>query len=167
MLNSPRILMTMVSDTLLTQVMRMVVEKQNSKAIRYDHEVLTSTSIQFGTPFNTSLSMICDGLAFYRLPESTESAINAFAAKHRIPMEVTSSSEHVEYSLRLSLSMFATEYNTNNQHVTLYHLLLMDFAAILRHRRFLGFEQKHLLGITGCYTRRAIAYYLTFYLYAG
>ncbi|KAK0225017.1 hypothetical protein EDD85DRAFT_856138 [Armillaria nabsnona] len=150
-------------DFLLTMVMRMVAEKQNSKAIRYDHEVSTSMSKTYvsGIPFNISLNMICDGMASYRLPGSTLNAINKFALKHRIPMEVTSSGEHAAYSLYLSLCMLVVEYKKNNQRVALCQLL-MDFAAILRHRRLLGFEQKHLLGITGCYTH--ISYYLTFYL---
>ncbi|SJL04822.1 uncharacterized protein ARMOST_08193 [Armillaria ostoyae] len=150
-------------DVLLTQVTRMVAEKQNSKAIRYNHRVSTSMSKTYisETPFNTSLSMVCGGMASYRLPGSTLNAINKFALKHRITMEVTSSGEHAAYSLWLSLCMLVVEYKTNDERVALRQLL-MDFAAILRHRRLLGFEQKHLLGITGCYT--TLAYYLTFYL---
>ncbi|PBK83117.1 hypothetical protein ARMGADRAFT_1170653 [Armillaria gallica] len=153
-------------DVLLTQVTRMVAEKQNSKAIRYDHRVPTSMSKTYitQTPFNTSLSMTCDGMASYRLPGSTLSAINKFALKHRIAMEVTSSGEHAAYSLYLSLCMLVVEYKKNDGRIA-HRQLLMDFAAILRHRRLVGFEQKHLLGITGCYTTLPrIAYYLTFYL---
>ncbi len=108
--------------------------------------------------------MTCDGMASYRLPGSTLSAINKFALKHRITMEATSSGEHAAYSLYLSLCMLVVEYKMNDERVA-HRQLLMDFAAILRHRRLLGFEQKHLLGITGCYTALpCIAYYLTFYL---
>ncbi|KAK0458580.1 uncharacterized protein EV420DRAFT_1543262 [Desarmillaria tabescens] len=117
-----------------------------------------------GTQCVTSHNMICDGMASYRLPKSTERAINQFAMEHRIPMEVTSSGEHTAHIFCLSLCMLAVEYKRNTERVAFFQLL-MDFAAILRHRRLLGFKQKHLLGITGCYTIHPhLAYNLTFYL---
>ncbi len=76
------------------------------------------------TPFNTSLSMTCDGMASYRLPGSTLSAINKFALKHRITMEATSSGEHAAYSLYLSLCMLVVEYKMNDERVAHRQLLM-------------------------------------------
>ncbi|KAK0187031.1 hypothetical protein F5146DRAFT_761574 [Armillaria mellea] len=58
--------------------------------------------------------------------------------------------------------MVVTEYMKNDPTAALQQLL-MDFAAILRHRRFLGFGLGYLLGIVGSY-RGNTFYTLSFYL---
>ncbi|KAK0462997.1 uncharacterized protein EV420DRAFT_1148977 [Desarmillaria tabescens] len=154
-----------IVDGLLTQIVREVAERQEADTIRYDHEVMTSMSKTYSinAPVGISPNMISDGQASYMLPEQTRRAIKKFANDHNVLEEVTSSSDRAAHVYRIFLCMLAIEFKANNEEVA-YRQILMDFAALLRHQRLLGFTQEYLMGITGFRATHGDAYSLRFFL---
>ncbi len=111
-------------------------------------------------PFYVSHDLKCDGQATYRLHATTQLAIKKFGSHNGISTEVTGAA-------RLSpncddLCMVVVEYE-NYDPMAAVQKLLMDFAAILRHRRLLCFGLEYLIGVVGSY-KGSNFYELTFHL---
>ncbi|KAK0451332.1 uncharacterized protein EV420DRAFT_712376 [Desarmillaria tabescens] len=152
-------------DSLLHQVVRVVSEKQKSEgekgSVGYQHEVPMAMSKTYTkVPFSAGHELTCDGQATYRLHVINRLAIKKFAAHNNLLTEVTSAA-------RLSLNcddlcMLVIEYQKSDPTAAVQQLL-MDFAAILRHRKLLGFGLEYLMGIVGSH-KASNVYELTFYL---
>ncbi|KAK0236652.1 hypothetical protein EDD85DRAFT_937124 [Armillaria nabsnona] len=98
--------------------------------------------------------------ANYRVSTKDETEIQQFAYNHDVTKEVsTEAGSDICYFL---LAMFAIEYNSDS--AAAFHQLLIDFAAILRHRQLLGFSFDYLLGMTGCHYTGANSFRLKFFL---
>ncbi|PBK64910.1 hypothetical protein ARMSODRAFT_1006956 [Armillaria solidipes] len=148
-------------DTLLHQVVRVAGEKQKSRSVRYQHEVSTAMSKTYTkVPFHVSHELECDGQATYRLRATSRLAIRKFGTQNGISTEVTSA-VHLSPNCD-DLCMVVVEYEKSDPTAAVQKLL-MDFAAILRHRRLIGFGLEYLMGIVGSY-KGSNFYDLTFYL---
>ncbi|KAK0215247.1 hypothetical protein EDD85DRAFT_1000125 [Armillaria nabsnona] len=98
--------------------------------------------------------------ANYRVSTEDETEIEQFAYNHDVTKEIsTEAGSDICYFL---LAMFAIEYN--NDSAAAFHQLLIDFAAILRHRQLLGFSFDYLLGMTGCHYTDFNSFRLQFFL---
>ncbi|SJL08588.1 uncharacterized protein ARMOST_11954 [Armillaria ostoyae] len=150
-----------VVDNMLARIVREVAERQGLGAIRYDHKVMTSMSKTYtkNAPVGIPTSMICDGQASFKLPLPTMRDIKKFASDHNILNEITSFREE---AFDIFLCMLTIEFRANNVDAS-RHQILMDFAALLRHRKLLGFAQEYITGITACYSFDTF-YYLSFFL---
>ncbi|PBK92389.1 hypothetical protein ARMGADRAFT_1013023 [Armillaria gallica] len=130
--------------------------------IRYQQEVEMAMAKTYYSPppFAISESFTCGGQANYRVSTEDETEIEQFAYKHDVRKEIsTEAGSDICYFL---LAMFAIEYN--NDSAAAFHQLLMDFAAILRHRQLLGFSFDYLLGMTGCHYTGSNSFRLKFFL---
>ncbi|PBK92440.1 hypothetical protein ARMGADRAFT_1063418 [Armillaria gallica] len=139
-----------VVDNILARIVREVAERRGLNAIRYDHKVITSMSKTYtkNAPAGVPTSMICDGQASYKLPLPTTRDIKKFASDHNILNEITSFREE---AFDIFLCMLTVEFKANDVLDASRHQILMDFAALLRHRKLLGFAQEYITGITACY----------------
>ncbi|KAK0433791.1 hypothetical protein EV421DRAFT_1909838 [Armillaria borealis] len=148
-------------DTLLHQVVRVAGEKQKSHSVGYQHEVSTAMNKTYTkVPFHVSHELECDGQATYRLCSTSQLAIKKFGTHNGISTEVTSAA-HLSPNCD-DLCMVVVEYEKSDPTAAVQKLL-MDFAAILRHRKLIGFGLEYLMGIVGSY-KGFNFYELTFYL---
>ncbi|SJL08980.1 uncharacterized protein ARMOST_12356 [Armillaria ostoyae] len=125
-------------DTLLHQVVRVAGEKQKSHSI-------------------SARSINGDEQDVYK---GTIPSIRKFGTQNGISTEVTSA-VHLSPNCD-DLCMVVVEYEKSDPTAAVQKLL-MDFAAILRHRRLIGFGLEYLMGIVGSY-KGSNFYDLTFYL---
>ncbi|KAK0433468.1 hypothetical protein EV421DRAFT_1845037 [Armillaria borealis] len=149
-------------DSLMLLAVRTLSTMQVVGPIRYQHDVTMAMAKTYHSPppFVISKSFTCGGQANYRVSTEDETEIDQFAYNHDVTKEVsTEAGSDICYFL---LAMFAIEYN--NDSAAAFHQLLMDFAAILRHRQLLGFSFDYLLGMTGCHYTGSNSFRLKFFL---